>query len=149
MLGNLNNFSPDNHPPVEDGEVVPKNVETQEEFVPKWKHIQEDLRHMFQIDIETEEDLTSEIVKETMYQKVLTSLRSNSPFTLDYFFEEYLLTKYDIRPEDREELAVHARAIIEGMKHSPRRTRTEQLFVDAGIVREKDIAEFKETTESE
>ena len=147
MLGNLDNFSHNNHPSPEGKKVVPENVESQEEFVPKWKHVQEDLNYMFQIPIKKEEDISSKAVKKVMYQKALNSLRENSPFTFDYFFEEQLLTKDDIKAEDREELAVHARAIIEGMKHSPRRTRTELLFVDAGILREKDIAEIKETAE--
>lgn len=136
MLGNPNNFSSDNRFSVEGEEVVFKNVGTpanQEEFDPKWEHIQEDLKYLFQINTENEEDLKSQSTKDLMYQKVIDSLRDNSPFTFDYFFEEKLLTKDDIKPEDREELAVHARAIIEGMKYSPQRTRIEQLFIDARI----------------
>lgn len=144
MLGNRESFSSLDDSNLREGSPFPVESSPEaEEYIPRWKQIQEDLKYMFQIDIEKEEDLGDENIRQKMYEKAVNAIRENSPFTLDYFFEEHLLNKTDIKPEDREELAVHARVIVEAMKDSPRRRHTEQLFVNAGIIREKDIEEFR------
>ena len=56
-----------------------------EEFVPKFTHIQEDLRYMFGIEVNNESDLSSPIIKKKMYTKAVADFIAGNPFSLEYF----------------------------------------------------------------
>ena len=56
-----------------------------EEFEPKWKHTQEDLKYMFDFDIsiEHEVDLSTKEMKEKMYERALHDFSYGNPFSLE------------------------------------------------------------------
>jgi hypothetical protein len=108
------------------------------EYEPKFKHTQEDLKYMFGIDVLHEEDLYTEVIKKKMYDKAVTDFKLNNPFTLEYFFEENLLSPMDMKDEDRAELKRKAFDLLYSMRHIVRRTRSRDLFIQAGILTEEE-----------
>jgi hypothetical protein len=134
------------HPEAEGGSSAP-SPSTPHEYVPKWQHIKEDLKYMFQIDVDTEADLDRSEIKQQMYTKALDELRARSPFALDYFIEEKLLSVSDIRDSDRAEIVKYAYEILRLMKNpSPMRKRTEELFLEeTDILTVADLEEIEKS----
>lgn len=105
-----------------------------DEYEPRFKHTQEDLKYMFGIEVVDEEDLHSKEIKSQIYTKAITDFRLGNPFTLEYFFEENLLSPIDMREEDKVELKKKAVDLLYSMRHIVRRTRSRELFIQAGIL---------------
>lgn len=122
------------------GEIGPKIISKQtieskniDLFEPKFKHIQEDLKYMFLIDVEDEHDLKSHTIKNKMYDVMIRELENGSHYALDYFIEENLLTENDIKEEDIPKLRSDASKILDTLK-GPRLISAKNLFIKAGII---------------
>jgi hypothetical protein len=107
------------------------------EFVPKFTHLQEDLLYLFNIQITSEASLRYPWVKDEMYAKTIEELKLGTPFALDYFFEEKLLTKDELASRSFQELKPYAKTILEKYK-GIRRTRAKDLFIDSGLLTEEE-----------
>ena len=119
--------------------ILPEQVDPGvHEYEPKFKHTQEDLKYMFGIEVTNEEDLHSEVVKKEIYNKAIADFKLGNPFTLEYFFEENLLTPIDILKEDKVELKKKAVDLLYSMRHIVRRTTSRDLFIQAGILSEEE-----------
>ncbi len=110
-----------------------------EEFVPKFTHTQEDLRYMFGIEVNNESDLSSPIIKKQMYTKAVSDFITGNPFSLEYFLEEELLSPKDILKEDIPSLKQAATSMLASLRHLTRRIRSQELFVEAGILTQEEI----------
>ncbi|MBP6948570.1 MAG: hypothetical protein KBC41_00845 [Candidatus Pacebacteria bacterium] len=116
--------------------ISPSN-ETIIEFVPKFRHIQEDLLFLFNIEVTSETSLTYEWVKKELLDKAFEEIRLGTPFALDYMFEEQLLSKEDIRKGSIQDIQPYAKTILKTYK-GPRLTRAKNLFLDTGIFNQKE-----------
>lgn len=118
--------------------VVPENSPQEAiEYVPKWKHIQEDLQYMFGIEIKSEDNLYEAETKNKLYESVLEDMRQGKPFALDYMFEEGLLTKEDLEKRGIKDLKQQALNILKTFK-DPRLTSIRNLFINTGILTEEE-----------
>ncbi len=113
------------------------NTETVE-FVTHFKHIQEDLEHLFTLTVTSEMSLTYPWVKDEMYSKVVEELQLGTPFALDYMFEEKLLTKEELKTRGIQELKSYAKTILTIYKGT-RLTRAKTLFLESGLLTEEEI----------
>lgn len=127
--------------PVSKQEVVETNLETIE-FVPKFKHIKEDLKNLFQIEVTSETSLRYPWVKDEIYNAVMQELQQGTPFAFDYMFEEKLLTKEDLQGRGVEEMKPYAKTILTTFKPGPRLTRAKDLFVNAGILTQEEVESY-------
>ncbi len=116
--------------------ISPSN-ETTIEFVPKFRHIQEDLLFLFNIEVTSETSLTYEWVKKELLDKAFEEIRLGTPFALDYMFEERLLSKEDTRKGSIQDIQPYAKTILKTYK-GPRLTRAKNLFLDTGIFNQKE-----------
>ena len=107
------------------------------EFVPRFKHIREDLLYLFTINVTSETSLNYPWVKDEMYQKVVEEFKLGTPFALDYFFEEKLLTKDELQARGFQELKPYAKTILATYKGT-RLTRAKTLFIDCGLLTEEE-----------
>ena len=107
------------------------------EFVPHFKHIQEDLLYLFTINITSEVSLNYPWVKDEMYGKAIEELQLGTPFALDYMFEEKLLTKEELHARGLQELKPYAKTILATYKGT-RLTRAKNLFIDCGLLTEEE-----------
>jgi hypothetical protein len=107
------------------------------EFVPKFAHIQEDLLYLFNIQVTSETSLQYPWVKDEMYAKAVEELKLGTPFALDYFFEEKLLTRNELRERGFYELKPYALTILKTFKGT-RLTRAKDLFIDTGLLSEEE-----------
>lgn len=112
----------------------------QETYEPKWKHLEEDLKYMFGIEITSEEDLYSEETKKKMYDLMLKDMQEESPFSLDYFIEEGLLSKNDIKDEDIKTLKPCALKILNNLRNITHKSTYKNLFIDLGILTQEEVA---------
>jgi hypothetical protein len=110
--------------------VVP---EEKDEYVSKFLHIQEDLKYMFGITVEHEEDLYQPLIREKIYSKAINDFLQGNPFTLEYFLEEHILEPEDINAKDIPSLREAAKRVTASMRHTGRRKASKELFVRAGI----------------
>ncbi len=108
------------------------------EFVPRFRHIQEDLLYLFTINVTSETSLTYPWVKDEMYQKVIEELKLGTPFALDYMFEEKLLTKDELQERGFQELKPYAMTILATYKGT-RLTRARDLFINSGLLTEEEM----------
>lgn len=108
------------------------------EYVPKFKHIQEDLQYMFEIKVENEDDLYSTKIKDKLYKNVREDIQQGKPFALDYMFEEGLLTKEDLEKRGIKDLKQQALSILKTFK-DPRLTSIRNLFINTGILTEEEV----------
>ncbi len=140
MEHSFNNKLPE-HAPL--SESSPESVESTSstpeaiEFVPKFSHIQEDLLYLFNIQVTSETSLQYPWVKDEMYAKAVEELKLGTPFALDYFFEEKLLTRDELRERGFYELKPYALTILKTFK-GPRLTRAKDLFIDTGLLSEEE-----------
>lgn len=116
---------------------VPKAQETIE-YVEAFKEIQDDLKFMFDIHVENEEDLSSPNIKDELYSKVIEDLNAGKPFALDYMFEEkingkQLLSCEDLQVRGIQEMKSQAREILAKIK-GPIGRRMKDLIVNVGIL---------------
>ena len=107
------------------------------EFVPKFTHVKEDLLSLFNIQITSEASLQYPWVKDEMYAKIIKEIKLGTPFALDYFFEEKLLTKDELASRGFQELKPYAMTILEKYK-GIRRTRAKDLFINSGLLTEEE-----------
>lgn len=132
---------PENLPPKQE-DVSTSSRETKEdtiEFVPKFNHIQEDLKAMFTIEVADERSLFSPQTKDLMYAKVVEDLKLNSPYALDYMFEEELnkkklLTREELQERGIQHMKPEALQILQTTTGTWQRTRAKNLFIDTGIL---------------
>ncbi len=110
-----------------------------EEYEPKFKQHQEDLKHMFKIEVSDENELHSREVKEKMYDYAVNDLQQGRPFSLNYFINEKLLSSQDIKDKDLPMLESYALKILEKLRSTAMLTETKNLFLDTGIVTEQDL----------
>jgi hypothetical protein len=105
------------------------------EFVEKFKHIQEDLKFLFEIEVTSQTSLNYPWVKNELYAAVEKELKAGTPFALDYMFDEGLLTKEDLKERRIETLKPYAETILATFKGT-RLTRAKELFIETGIFTE-------------
>lgn len=134
-----NNFDTVENQPIPDQKKEASPLPVVEEFVPKSLHHQEDLRYMFGIKAENENELYGEEIKEKMYEEAVKELKNGSAFALDYFINEGLLSRNNIKQEDIPMLREHALRILSTTKNITRRTSFQNLFLDTGILTEEYI----------
>lgn len=123
----------------------PQNTDTESpsekpeaiEFVPKFKHTQEDLLYLFNMQVTSETSLHYPFVKDELYQKAIEELKLGTPFALDYMFEEKLLTKDELKNRGIQELKPYAKTILATYKGT-RLTRAKTLFIDCGLLTEEE-----------
>ncbi len=134
------NFIPSTHEYVVPPEIDTTEPEPQEltEFVPKFVHTQEDLSNLFNIEVTSETSLQYPWVKDEMYAKVIEELKLGTPFALDYFFEEKLLTRDDLSARNFYELKPYALTILKTFKGN-RLNRARELFIDSGLLSEEEV----------
>lgn len=132
-------FTPHNDAPKDSQEhtrevatIPPNNLEAVE-FVPKFTHLQEDLQYLFTITVTSEASLQYPWVKDEMYAKVVEELKLGTPFALDYFFEEKLLTKDELKARGLQELKPYAMTVLATYKGT-RLKRARDLFIDSGLL---------------
>lgn len=126
-------FSESSPDAVENTSSAPEAIE----FVPKFAHIQEDLLYLFNIQVTSETSLQYPWVKDEMYTKAVEELKLGTPFALDYFFEEKLLTKDELRARGFYDLKPYALTILKTFKGT-RLTRAKDLFIDTGLLSEEE-----------
>lgn len=112
-----------------------------EEFVSKFAHIQEDLKYMFQIDVESESQLHSEDTKQKIYTKAINDIHEGNPFSLEHFFEYGLISPSDIKKDDLPHLKTSAHKILYAHRSTARLTASKNLFIKMGILTEEDVGE--------
>ena len=117
---------------------VSSESSTSLEYVPRFKHIQEDLLYLFNIEATSEASLNYPWEKDKFYTASLKELQLGTPFALDYFFDEQLLKKEDITLSRRHEMQPYAETIIRTFK-GPRLTRAKELFIAAGIFTKEEL----------
>lgn len=103
------------------------------EYVEKFKHIQEDLKNLFNIEVTSYASLNYPWVKDEFYAKVIEDITSGKPFALDYMFEEKLLSKDDMVERG---IQNHKPQVIEILKKikGPIGRRMKDLIVNVGIL---------------
>lgn len=129
------------------GEMTPRNSSSPEviktsseeaiEFVPKFKHIKEDLQNLFNIEVTSNVSLSYPWVKDELYAKVIEDLNEGKPFALDYMFEEGLLTKEELQDRGIEKMKPEAVEILKRIK-GPIGRRMKDLIVNVGILTEEE-----------
>ncbi len=140
MEHSFNNKLPEPTPLSESSpDTVKNNITAPEaiEFVPKFAHIQEDLLYLFNIQVTSETSLQYPWVKDEMYAKAVEELKLGTPFALDYFFEEKLLTHNELRERGFYGLKPYALTILKTFKGT-RLTRAKDLFIDIGLLSEEE-----------
>jgi hypothetical protein len=125
--------------------ILEASQEGSEEYVPRFKHIQEDLASLFLISVEKEELLNNPFVKDELYRAVHDDLTLNRYFSLDYMVKEKLhndgeplLSKKDLLSRGIRLLQNHGRIILHSYKQ-PELSRIKELFIISGMFTEKEI----------
>ena len=120
--------------------VIPPAAQEAIEFVPKFKHIKEDLQNLFAIEVTSETSLSYPWVKDEFYAKVVEDFTHHKPFALDYMFEEGLLTKEDLAARNVRELKQLAIETLQTLK-GPRLINAKKLCVETGILTEEEAGD--------
>lgn len=108
------------------------------EYVSKFEHLKEDLVNLFNIEVTSEASLKYPWVKDEMYYKIIEDFSEGKPFTLDYMFEEGLLTKEDLKERNIQAIKPQALEILKTFK-GPRLTSAKKLFINTGILTEEEV----------
>lgn len=142
------NTSPENfHNGTHKGETSTKAVQKAleaVEYVEAFKEIQEDLKFMFAIHVENEDDLSSPLIKDKLYEKVIEDLNAGKPFALDYMVEEKLLSKDDIIGRGIQNYKPQVIEILKKIK-GPIGRRMKDLIVNVGILSEEEADSLSTT----
>jgi hypothetical protein len=109
------------------------------EYIPKWKHIQEDLNYLFQITIDDEASLSSEKIKKELYEKAVKDLCDGEYFALDYMFEEGLLSIEDLHEYGILNYKDRALQILQSLRSTGRYNQAKNLFIATKILSEEEI----------
>jgi hypothetical protein len=121
-----------------DQELEEGPVPDMHEYEPQFKQIQEDLKYMFTIDVESEEELHSQEVKAKLYTRAVEDLHQGNSFSLEHFAEYELITPSDIKPEDLKQLHIDALAILQNLRSTARLSTAKKLFIELGILTEEE-----------
>lgn len=113
------------------------------EYIPKWKHHQESLSTMFDIDITSEPSLSYPWVKDELYEKVKEGFSEGTYFALDYMFEEGLLTQKDLQERGISSYRSQAHLILNNLRSIGQYNQAKKLFEDTGILSEGETTEAK------
>lgn len=130
---NLNNNTTEVAPDTKIVSSTPEAVE----YVEKFKHIQEDLKNLFNIEVTSHASLSYPWVKDELYTKVIEDLTLGKPFALDYMFEEGLLTKEDLHKRGIEKMKPQVIEILTKIK-GPIGRRMKDLIINAEILTEEE-----------
>lgn len=112
------------------------------EYIPKWKQVQDDLRYLFGITIESEQSLTTEETKVLLYKTACNGIMAGEYFSLDYMFEEGLLTKEDIQKQEVSKLKPYALSILNNLRSIGQYNQAKNLFIDTGILTNEEIPQI-------
>lgn len=130
-----NNVTPENPTSKEGLEKVSPEIT---EYVPKFEHIKEDLKNLFQIEATSEASLAYPWVKDEMYTKIIEDFNAGKPFALDYLFKEGLLTKEDLISRGIQANKERALQILQSLR-GPRLFSVKELFIDTGLLTQEEI----------
>ncbi len=128
--------------PNQDNNIPPlSSIPNQEsiEYIPKWKHQQEVLSAMFNIDITSEQSLSYPWVKDEMYSKITESFDNGEYTTLECMFEEGLLSIQDLHERGIMNHKDKALQILQSLRSTGRYNQAKDLFIATNILSEEEI----------
>ncbi len=126
-------------PKIHHEEEVLTNEEAPLEYEARFGQIRDDLKYMFQIEVRDEDELTLPRTKERMYKVALAYLEEENPFGFEYFVDEALLSKEDIKTKDKRRIKELAIRILEKRRNAYQRTRCKDMFLTLGVLTQKEL----------